>query len=70
MPERMVREARDALAFGASKNSSSLSFSIDSTCVVWCQETPVLLAVNLNMHFVVEIISIPITKSIGMVTTK
>ena len=64
MPVGMVGEARDALAFGASKNSSSLSFSIDFTCAVWCQETPVLLTVNLNMHFVVDIISIPIKKSL------
>ena len=70
MSEGMVREARDAPAFGASKNSSSLSFSIDSTRAVWCQETPVLLTVNLNMHFVVEIISMSITKFVGMVTTK
>ena len=48
MPVGMVGEARDALAFGASKNSSSLSFSIDSICAVWCQETPVLLTVNLK----------------------
>jgi hypothetical protein len=65
-----IREGRDAPVFAASKKSSSLLFSIDSTCAVWCQETPEILTIHLKMHFVVKVFSIPITKNVGIATTK
>ena len=70
MPGEIVGKARDAPAFGASKNSSSLSLLIDSTIWIWYQETSVPLDVTLKIHLFVEIISIPITKIVGIVTTQ